>query len=88
VNAIDALVNGILTASDKRSAFTVGQVIAVGEGSSEDGDQLVTVRWMGTQHRVMHLDSYSPNVGDVVLVARTQGPLTILGRLAGTPPTS
>jgi hypothetical protein len=87
VNAIDALVGNILTAADTRSAFTVAQVVAVGQGTSADADELVTVQWMGTRHRVMHLDSYLPRIGDVVLVARTQ-PLTILGRLAGTPPTS
>jgi hypothetical protein len=60
VNAIDALVGNILTAADTRSAFTVAQVVAVGQGTSADADELVTVQWMGTRHRVMHLDSYLP----------------------------
>lgn len=88
MNAIDALVANILTTADARSPFPVGQVTDVGEGSAADGNALVTVRWNGTQIRVMH--DYRlppPEVGDVVLMARTQ-PMTILVCLAGTPPIS
>lgn len=67
------------------SQFAVGEVTAVAPGAAVDGNALVTVSWLGTQTYATYGDHYTPVVGHVVLLARTQ-PLAILCRLIGTPP--
>ena len=67
--------------------FLVGQVVNVAAGAAADGNALVTVDWMGTQVKASYGSHYTPAVGHVVLLARTQPP-AILQHLIGTPPTS
>ena len=69
------------------SPFLVGQVAAVDAGAAADGNALVTVTWMGTDFYATYGSHYTPAVGHVVLLARTQPP-AILQHLIGTPPTS
>jgi hypothetical protein len=87
MGALDGLVDSIISAAaaDAPSSFAVGTVVAVGEGSADDGNSLVTVSWRGGQYRCVYLQPYEPAIDDVVLMARTQ-PLAILGRIVGTPP--
>jgi hypothetical protein len=87
VSILDDLVSTILTAADTGSPFTVGTVAAVSAGGAADGNALVTVTWQGTSIQVAYAASYTPVVGHVVLLARTQ-PLVILCRVIGTPPSS
>jgi hypothetical protein len=82
-----ALLDYLTALGDNASPFLVGQVAAVGLGAAADGNDLVTVDWMGTEVEVSYGAHYSPVVGHVVLMARTQ-PLAILCRLIGTPPSS
>lgn len=86
MNVFDDLVDNILIASAKtprdRSPFTVGTVIGLHAGESAAGRDLVAVQWMGTSIRAMYDDRLALEVGDVVLLARTQ-PMTVLIRLAG-----
>lgn len=87
MSILDDLIGTILAAGDSGSPFTVGTVAAVGAGGAADGNALVTITWQGTSIKVAYAASYTPVVGHVVLLARTQ-PLVILCRLIGTPPSS
>lgn len=69
------------------SPLLVGEVTAIDVGASVDGVDLVTVDWLGTETYATYLASYTPVVGHVVAMVRTQ-PLLILGRIVGTPPSS
>lgn len=81
------LVDFLLAAGASDSPFLVGQVTAVAAGAAADGNALVTVAWMGTDFYATYGSHYTPVVGHVVLLARTQPP-AILMRLIGKPPTS
>lgn len=91
MNALDEFVDNVLTAASDAaraaSPFAVATVYAVGTGGAADGNDLITVAWMGSYYRVMYDPRLTLKPGDVVLMARTQ-PMAILIRLGGTPPTS
>lgn len=84
MNVLGDLVSTILSATDSGSPFAVATVTAVTAGGAADGNALVTVNWQGASVRVAYAASYTPVVGHVVLLARTQPPV-ILCRLIGTP---
>lgn len=86
MSALDDLVSNVLAAADSSPVFAVGEVTAVDPGASVDGVALVTVDWLGTESYATYGDHYTPVVGHVVLMARTQ-PMAILLHLVGTPPT-
>lgn len=69
------------------SAFSVGTVTAVDAGAALDGNSLLTVDINGTVAYATYGDHYTPVVGHVVLLAKTQ-PRAVLIHLIGTPPTS
>lgn len=60
-------------------------VTAVTVGGGTDGQDLVTVDYLGSSLQLPHLDSYSPAVADRVVIVRVGGLLTILGRPVGFP---
>lgn len=75
----------LLTGPGDESPFTVGTVTAVSAGAAADGNALVTVSWRGTSTYATYGSHYTPVVGHVVFMARTQ-PLHIIDRIIGTPP--
>lgn len=81
------LVDFLLAAGDADSPFLVGTVTVVTAGAAADGNALVTVERLGTSSYATYGPHYTPVVGHVVLLARTQPP-AILQRLIGKPPTS
>ncbi|HEX8345674.1 MAG TPA: hypothetical protein VF657_13210 [Actinoplanes sp.] len=86
MDALDAFVSNILTASaDTPSPFGVGTVTAITAAGGADGADMVTVDWRGTELDLWRLDSYTPTVGDRVLLARFGSQLIVLGRPAGGP---
>ena len=86
MNPINDLVDNILAAAEPAaSPFAVAQVATVQAGAAKDGNALVAVDWLGKRVTVTYGDHYTPTVGDVVLMARTQPP-SIIQRLIGTPP--
>lgn len=81
------LLDYLTALGDTDSPFLVGEVAAVAPGAAADGNALVSVTWMGTETEVTYGAHYTPVVGHVVLMARTQ-PFAIICRLIGTPPSS
>lgn len=86
MNRLGNLRDYILAAASTDSAFAVATVATVTPAGATDGNALVTVSWLGTTAYATYGDHYTPEVGHVVLMARTQ-PLAIICRLVGTPPT-
>lgn len=79
------LVEYLTALGNNGSAFAVGVVTAIDPGAADDGNNLVTVDYLGTEIEVSYGAHYTPVIGHVVLMAKTQ-PLAILCRLIGTPP--
>lgn len=69
-----------------RSVFVAGTVTTVTNGAGVGGVAGVVVAFAGDTYRVPYLASYTPAVGDVVLMARAASLLVILGRIVGGPP--
>ena len=84
MSAFDDLLS-FLTGPGDDSPFAVGAVTAVTAGAAADGNALVTVNWRGTELYASYGAHYTPAVGHVVLMTRTQ-PLHIIDRIIGTPP--
>lgn len=84
-NPLDGFVDRLLSATSTESPFAVGKVTAVAAGAAADGNALVTVSYRGASLNATYNSSYTPAVGHIVFMARTQ-PLFILGRVVGTPP--
>ena len=84
IDPVAKLTQTILDATDaaRTEAWGVGKVTAV---TPRAGFALATVEWRGGSYQVPYLSSYSPAVGDVVLLARPTDQLVIVGRIVGTP---
>lgn len=61
-------------------------VTAVTAGGGTDGQDLVTVNYLGSIQKLPHLDTYTPVIGHVVALARVNGLPTVIGRPIGFPP--
>jgi hypothetical protein len=87
MNPASQLVDSVLAAASSAgpSQFAVGVVSDIYAGGAADGNTLVTVNWRGTDVHASYGAHYTPVIGHVVLMARTQ-PLAIICRLIGTPP--
>lgn len=80
-----ALVQYLTSLSDTPSPVLVGTITGLVPAGAADGNALVTVNWQGAQVYATYLASYTPVIGHVVAMLRTQ-PLLILDRVVGTPP--
>jgi len=68
------------------SRFRYLTVVDVLPGGAADGNALVTVRWRGSPVAVNgYLASYTPSVGDRVLVAYYMNQPVIIGAIVGHP---
>lgn len=78
MSAFDDLVTNVLAAAQTDPPFAVGVVTDVEPG---DGDRppTVTVDWNGSQVPAACPQHYTPQVGDVVLMARFRSQLNIIG---------
>jgi hypothetical protein len=65
--------------------YEPAQVTAVAAGEASDGAALVTVSWRNGSYEVPYLDSYSPVVGNTVLLIFQHPQVVIVGRVIGTP---
>jgi hypothetical protein len=63
----------------------VATVTAITVGGGTDGLDLVTVNWNGSPLDLPHLNTYTPVVGDRVVLLRVGGLPTIIGRPVGFP---
>lgn len=64
-----------------------GVIASVTADAGADGHDLAAVTYRGATQYAAYLDSYTPVVGHVVLLAvTTQGSLIIFDRIRGTPP--
>lgn len=63
------------------------QITAITVGGGTDGQDLVTVLYLGATLKFPHLDSYTPVVGHMVVLDRVGGSWTIIGRPVGFPAT-
>jgi hypothetical protein len=61
-------------------------VATVTAGAATDGNALVTVTYNGATLPAKYLLHYTPVVGHQVMVAKSGGVITILGRPGGFPP--
>lgn len=78
-----------LAALDQRAAtvpdLPVAEVTGVAVGAGTDGQDVVTVKYLGAYLQFSRLLTYTPVVGHVVALGRVGGNWTILGRPGGFP---
>lgn len=84
MNPFDDLIDRMFGAAAAEPAFLVGTVTAVVAGAARDGNAAVTVIVRGSAIPAAYVSDYTPAVGHVVLLSRTQ-PLVVIGRIIGTP---
>jgi hypothetical protein len=84
--AQSSLASRLAPAAHHEASFEPAVVDGAIPGGAADGATLATVTWRGTPRLpVPYRASYTPTVGDVVLLL-IQGPqVIIMGRIAGTP---
>lgn len=64
------------------------EVTAITPGGGSDGQDLVTVLYLGAALQFPHMDHYTPVVGHMVVLDRVGGSWTIVGRPIGFPPST
>lgn len=76
---------GDTTAAAVACRLVPGVVVSVLPGGAADGNAFVVVEWGGAQTPAGYMDTYTPVVGDVVVML-VQGPQALIqGKIRGTP---
>lgn len=75
-----------LNARGDGDPWPTATVTAVTAGGGADGEDLVTVTYLGAELNLPHMDHYTPVVEHVVALVRIGGLWTVFGRPVGFPP--